>query len=182
MKYLQQSLQSFLFLIAGVGVLTFSLHFSHVEQIMAASNSPSPTPTPTSWLDSRMPGTVPYMAQRISDKVTLWKGASESEKAVISIEYSRHRLTASQYAFEFGNYDVSVNTLSKSLGYLAHAHMLCGSFDEDAEGIPECEHLQPLFDELLTDFVSVAQSQVKHAPNDTVRMQIQRILTRAESF
>lgn len=180
MKYLEQTLQSSLFLLGGLAVLTFSLHFTNVQQTMAAANIPSPAPTPNTLLDSQMPGTLPYFFDRVSDKITLWQEEDDLSRVEKYIQYASHRTVAAQYAFTLSHYDESVTTLTKAFGYFARVHMLCQGFNEEAP-LP-CHTIQPKFETALETFLAVTDSMMESSQSDAVRMKIQHISEQAKVF
>lgn len=178
MKYIQQIAKSSAFLIGGFVVLVLSLHFTNTQQTMAAGNSPSPTPTPASWLDSEMPGTMPYLLERVADKWKIWQKPTPN-RGDIYIKHASDRMKSAEYSFSLGHEDMAMTTLKKAFGYLAKAHLSCKGFT--GENV-SCNDLTENFQSQIASFVTLSRTFSQEAHKEETRNQASSLYEQALLF
>ncbi len=116
---------SLLLLIFGFLVVFFSLQSLHgkviAQEMESADTALQDECKFEHWLDPSLPGSLPYVAGRASDRIELIT-ISQDEKPEELCQRSKHRLDASRYAWEKNHRADAVETLRKSFIYLSQVN------------------------------------------------------------
>lgn len=160
----------------GATVFITSLFFAHFDQTQAASPMSSPTPYQTpmtrSLTDAQLPGSLPYLAFRVQDRVNALALRPE-EHPPVYLARAQHRAQAAQYAWEQGDQARATATIHKAQVYLHRATNECKQHD----GL--CDLIAPEAEKTLEQIITVLTSFHQACADDAARANLSGMLESA---
>jgi hypothetical protein len=117
-----------------------------LQRVQARSVSGGATASPTvqaalchrtlnDWWQPDLPGSVPYLVQRVGDRIALAL-ANDEEAVQLRLLNATQRNTAAHIAWRNQNYPLAVDTLSKGFIYFSEALLVCQKHDF---ALPSCQ-------------------------------------------
>lgn len=127
---------SLVLLIIGLIVVLFSLQ-SLQSKAVAQELAMSDRPEHKDYLlehmfDTKMPGSLSYQVERSAEKLRLMFESGEN-RTDEQLARAKHRLTASQYAWQHDHTSEAIQTLNKAFIYLSHTTESANHFTQKTE-------------------------------------------------
>lgn len=172
-KKLVQIISSTLLLLLGASVLGVSLHGAHARNLRVKEEWRVEESSKAALiLDVQMPGSLPYLAFRVQDRV---EDASlpTKDQSEVYLGRSRQRTQSANYAFRHGQSEVAFTTIMKAYVYLHKAAHSC------QPGITEdtiCNDLQPLFVSVGDELAETLSEFSARAESDDLRARLEGLL------
>lgn len=149
-----------------------SLGLAHVRQTQAVAPQDfsrlqnSSTNRTVLLLDTRMPGSLPYVAQRAVE-YGQWM-VEKKEDPSLCLQRVAHRVQAAQYALAHAQSERAIQTFYKALGYLS-----------EAKGHCHTSQCQGEFTQAKAEFIAVLESEMD-TPDEVVRQHLADTLAKVE--